>query len=68
MLITSALQNLNHITLGTQDRGWAGLVLFLIAVVVGAVLWVLASPATLKFPTAVQKIGAVLLGPFNRWL
>ena len=68
VLITGALQNLNHITLGTQDSGWAGLVLFLIAVVIGAVLWVLASPATLRFPTAVQKIGAVLLGPFGRWL
>ena len=68
VLITGALQNLNHITLGTQDSGWAGLVLFVIAVVIGAVLWVLASPATLRFPTAVQKIGAGLLGPLGRWL
>ena len=67
VLVTGALPNLNHITLGTQDSGWAGLVLFLIAVVVGGVLWVLASPATLKFPNAVAKIGARLLGPLARW-
>lgn len=67
VLITGALSNLNHITVGTQDSGWAGMVLFLVAVVIGAVLWVLASPATLKFPNAVAKIGARLLGPIARW-
>jgi thiosulfate reductase cytochrome b subunit len=67
VLVTGAAANLNHITLGTRDSGWAGLILFFIAVAVGAVLWILASPLTVRFPNAVQKIGTRLLGPIARW-
>jgi thiosulfate reductase cytochrome b subunit len=67
VLLTGATSNLNHITLGTQDSGWAGLVLFTIAVVVGGVFWALLSPVTLRFPNAVQKVGSRLLGPIARW-
>jgi methionine sulfoxide reductase catalytic subunit len=67
VLLTGATANLNHITLGTQDSGWAGFTLFAIAVVVGGVVWALLSPLTLRFPNAVQKTGAKLLGPIGRW-
>jgi hypothetical protein len=67
VLLTGAASNLNHITLGTQDSGWAGLVLFFIAVAVGAALWVAASPLTTRFPGAVQKVATRLLGPIARW-
>ncbi len=66
VLITGALVNLNHITLGTNDGGWAGLVLFLVAVVVGGIACALLSPVTLRFPNAVQKAGAKLLGPISK--
>jgi thiosulfate reductase cytochrome b subunit len=67
VLITGATTNLNHITLGTQDSGWAGFTLFAIAVVVGGVVWALLSPLTLRYPNAVQKVGARVLGPIGRW-
>ena len=67
VLLTGATTNLNHITLGTEDSGWAGFTLFAIAVVVGGVVWALLSPLTLRFPNAVQKAGARLLGPIGRW-
>jgi len=67
VLITHPLENLNHIVLGSNDSGWAGLVLFLVAIVIGAVLWALASPVSTKYPQKVQKIGAKLLGPINKW-
>lgn len=67
VLLTGATSNLNHITLGTQDSGWAGFTLFAIAVVIGGVVWALLSPITLRFPNAVQKVGARVLGPIGRW-
>ena len=67
VLLTGATANLNHITLGTEDSGWAGFTLFAIAVVVGGVVWALLSPITLRFPNAVQKVGARVLGPIGRW-
>jgi methionine sulfoxide reductase catalytic subunit len=67
VLLTGALENLNHITIGTRDSGWAGLALFAIAVVLGAMAWLLASPLTLRFPQTVQRVGARLLGPLGRF-
>lgn len=67
VLITHPLENLNHIILGTEGSGPAGLVLFLVFLVVGGVLWALASPLSTKYPNAVQKAGARILGPINRW-
>ena len=67
VLITHPLENLNHIVLGSNDSGWAGLVLFLLALVIGGVLWALASPISTKYPQKVQKIGAKMLGPINKW-
>lgn len=67
VLITHPLENLNHIILGTNDASPAGLVLFLVMLAVGAVAWALASPLSMKYPNAVQKAGARILGPMNRW-
>jgi len=67
VLITHPLENLNHIILGSDGAGPAGLVLFAVMVVLGAVAWALASPASTRYPNAVQKTGARILGPINRW-
>ena len=67
VLVTGAFANLNHITLGTEDSGPAGFILFAIATVVGVVVWALLSWFTLRFPNAVAKGGARLLGPLARF-
>ena len=67
VLVTGAFENLNHITLGTQDGGPAGFILFAIATVVGAVVWYFMSPFTTTYPNAVQKGGARLLGPLGKF-
>jgi methionine sulfoxide reductase catalytic subunit len=68
VLITGALENLNHITLGTNDSGWLGAILMIVQVIVIAVVAVLASPVTRRFPTAIEKAGARMLGPLARFL
>jgi methionine sulfoxide reductase catalytic subunit len=67
VLVTGAFENLNHITVGTADDGPAGFILFAIAVVVGGVAWALLSPVTSRYPGAVQKGSARLLGPLGRF-
>ena len=67
VLVTGAFANLNHITVGTQDSGPAGFILFAIAVLVGAVVWALLSPVTSRFPNAVQKGSTRLLGPLAKF-
>ncbi|MHB1172118.1 MAG: cytochrome b/b6 domain-containing protein, partial [Lacisediminihabitans sp.] len=63
---TGALTNLNHITIGRDEQGWVGAVLFGIGVVVIAVAWAAATPLTLRRPGLVQRVGHALLGPLNR--
>jgi thiosulfate reductase cytochrome b subunit len=67
VLVTGAFENLNHITVGTTDSGPAGVILFAIFVLVGAVAWALLSPLTSKYPNAVEKAATRLLGPLARF-
>ncbi|MCW4458897.1 cytochrome b/b6 domain-containing protein [Microbacterium sp. MPKO10] len=67
VLSTGAAENLNHITIGQSGTGPAGLVLFGVGVVVLAVLWVIASPVTNRWPDRVQAVAVRMLGPLSRW-
>lgn len=62
VMTTGALGNLNHITLGTDTHSYWALVVFAIAVVVVVVLWLIASPLTIRYPRAVQNIGEFVVG------
>jgi thiosulfate reductase cytochrome b subunit len=66
VLVTGAFENLNHITIGTRDGGPAGVILFAISVVVGVAVWAILSPVTQRYPNAVQKGAARLLGPLSK--
>jgi len=63
---TGLLRNLNHIYLGSNDRGWAGFVLFNISMIILTVGWVAATPFTLRHPRVVQQVGYALVGPAQR--
>lgn len=75
---TDALDNLNHMfaargcspgpTCGSGEHSWVGFGVFCVAVVVVAVAWVAATPFTIRHPRVVQRIGAALVGPFQRGL
>ncbi|QPZ37662.1 cytochrome b/b6 domain-containing protein [Paramicrobacterium chengjingii] len=67
VLTTGAAENLNHITLGHEGTGPAGLALFAIGVAVIAVLWAIASPVTNRWPDVVQAVALRMLGPLAKW-
>jgi thiosulfate reductase cytochrome b subunit len=62
VFITGPLRNLNHITRGVDARDWGGFGLFAIGIGVIVVLWVVATPFTLRFPRVVQRVGRTLVG------
>ena len=66
VFVTGAVGNLNHITIGRDDGSWAGLVMFGVGIGALTVLWIAATPLTLRKPTVVQRIGQAMLGPFKR--
>ena len=49
------------------DAMFAGVVLFVVAMVVVIAAWLWASPFTLRHPRVVQRAGFALIGPVQRW-
>ena len=62
VFVTGALVNLNHITRGVDARDWRGVWLFAIGIGIVVMLWLVATPLTLRFPRVVQKAGRLLVG------
>jgi DMSO/TMAO reductase YedYZ molybdopterin-dependent catalytic subunit/thiosulfate reductase cytochrome b subunit len=62
VFITGALVNLNHITRGVDAHNWGGVWLFAIGIGIIVMLWLVATPFTLRFPRVVQKVGRSLVG------
>jgi len=65
VFITGMRKNLNHIALGTDAVNWDGTIIAFIALALLAVLWVRASPFTIKHARLVQRTGRFLIGWFK---
>jgi DMSO/TMAO reductase YedYZ molybdopterin-dependent catalytic subunit/thiosulfate reductase cytochrome b subunit len=60
--ITGLLVNLNHITTGMNVPSWSGWWIYVIFMALIVVLWLAATPLTLRYPRAVQKTGRFIIG------
>ena len=65
---TGAVQNLNHITLGTDTHSYWALAIFGAAAVVVLTLWLAASPVTIRYPRLVQNTGRFVVGWAKAWM
>lgn len=65
VFITGARANLNMMFAGVRDTSWSGFAIFIPAMALFAVAWWLASPFTIRHARLVQKIGEVMMWPFN---
>lgn len=62
---TGLVGNLNHIVLGADTQSYWPLAVYLLAMAVIVVLWLAASPLTLRYPAVVRKAGVAALGWFQ---
>jgi len=65
VFITGARVNLNMMFAGVHDGSWSGLAIFVPAMALLVVPWWLASPFTIRHARLVQKVGKVMMWPFN---
>jgi methionine sulfoxide reductase catalytic subunit len=65
VFITGARVNLNMMFAGVNDGSWSGFEIFVPAMVLLAVTWWLASPFTIRRARVVQKVGELMMWPFN---
>jgi hypothetical protein len=59
---TDALNNLNHMALGTDAHSRDGFLVFAVIFGVIALAWIIATPLTLKYPRNIQHIGRWMIG------
>ena len=57
VMITGAGKNLNHITRGVNVDSAKGVWLFVVGITIIVLLWIAATPFTLRHPRVVQKVG-----------
>jgi len=62
VFITGARVNLNHITRGVNAPDASGVWLFAVGIATIVLLWLLATPLTLRFARTVQQTGRALVG------
>jgi DMSO/TMAO reductase YedYZ molybdopterin-dependent catalytic subunit/thiosulfate reductase cytochrome b subunit len=59
---TDALNNFNHMALGTDTHSWDGFLVFAAILGVISLAWMIATPLTLKYPRNIQHIGRWMIG------
>ncbi|MEW2482458.1 molybdopterin-dependent oxidoreductase [Mycobacterium sp. NPDC049093] len=65
---TGAVENLNHMTLGTDTESYWALAIFGVAAAVVTTLWLAASPVTIRYPRVVQNTGRFIVGWAKAWM
>jgi DMSO/TMAO reductase YedYZ molybdopterin-dependent catalytic subunit/thiosulfate reductase cytochrome b subunit len=66
VFVTGVRRNLNHIMIGTDTNELTGCILMGSLVLVLFLLWLWASPFTIKHARLVQQVGTALIGPIMR--
>ena len=62
VFVTGIRQNTNHMFGGVDNASWAGFPLFVLAMIVLTIAWLLASPLTIRHARLVQRAGAFMIG------
>jgi sulfoxide reductase catalytic subunit YedY len=62
VFVTGLRQNTNHMFGGVDDASWTGFPLFVLAMTILAVAWLVASPYTLRHARRVQHAGRFMVG------
>jgi len=62
VFVTGLRENTNHMFAGVDNGSWAGFLPFVLAMLVAAVAWAVASPFTLRHARLVQRTGTFMIG------
>ena len=65
VFVTGLRQNTNHMFAGVDSANWKGFPIFVLAMVLVAAAWWMASPVTIRHARLVQKTGRVIVGWFK---
>lgn len=68
VLCTGVVGNLNHIVLGTDTQQYRAVMLAVAGICTVALLWLLATPLTVRYPRLVQRTGRAVVGPIKEWM
>jgi DMSO/TMAO reductase YedYZ molybdopterin-dependent catalytic subunit len=62
VFVTGLRENTNHMFAGVENKSWDGFPLFLVAMVILIMAWLVASPLTIRYARRVQHTGKFMIG------
>ncbi|MDQ2946557.1 MAG: molybdopterin-dependent oxidoreductase, partial [Acidobacteriota bacterium] len=62
VFVTGIRENTNHMFAGVSNNSWAGFPLFVVAMLVMTVTWLVVSPLTIRHARLVQRVGRFMIG------
>ncbi|HJS18480.1 MAG TPA: molybdopterin-dependent oxidoreductase [Anaerolineales bacterium] len=67
VFITGLRRNLNYMVAGVNDNSWTGLLIYVPVLIILIIIWLLASPLTIRYARLVQRAGDILVGYIKSW-
>src|SRR5690606_34823737 len=67
VFITGLRKNLNYMVAGVNDASWKGFLIYAPVLVLLVIIWLLASPLTIRYARTIQTVGETLVGYVQSW-
>ena len=67
VFITGLRNNLNYMVAGVNNDSWTGLLIYIPVMVVIVIIWLMASPVTIRYARLIQRVGEILVGYIQSW-
>ncbi len=62
VFVTGIRENTNHMFAGVSNNSWAGFPIFVVAMLIMTVTWLVVSPLTIRHARLVQRVGRFMIG------
>lgn len=67
VFITGLRNNLNYMVAGVNNDSWTGLLIYIPVMVVLIIIWLMASPITIRHARLIQRVGESVVGYIKSW-
>jgi hypothetical protein len=67
VFITGVRNNLNYMVAGVNNDSWTGLLIYTPVMVILIIIWLMASPVTIRHARLIQRVGETAVGYIQSW-
>jgi methionine sulfoxide reductase catalytic subunit len=67
VFITGLRNNLNYMVAGVNNDSWTGVLIYIPVMVILVIIWLMASPFTIRHARLIQRVGETVVGYIQSW-